>query len=150
MQGVNEDQMDNNWGCNLVNIHGRGAKTFHEFDRHVRSDVRDFKLFGLEASGTASNETAIEQATNYDLTKCMFAMGSYAGGSGKLLTMSTSTYSDEPQKGLSIPMKPVLASEQARVQTVALPYWVECTKFSDKDRKDMEAKCLFALQKRIA
>jgi hypothetical protein len=149
MQGVNEDLMDNNWGCNLVDIYGRGAKTFHELDRHVRSDVRDFKLFGLEASGTASNETAIEQATNYDLTKCMFAMGSYAGGSGKLLTMSTSMYSDEPQKGLSIPMKPVLASEQARLQTVAFPYWVECGKFSDEDRKDIEAKCLFALQKRI-
>jgi hypothetical protein len=149
MEGVNQDQMDNNWGCNLVNIPGCGAKTFNEFDRHVRSDVRDFKLFGLEASGTASNETAIEEATNYDFTKCMFAMGSYAGGSGKLLTMSTSTYSDEPKKGLSIPMKPEISSEQARVQTVAFPYWVECSKFSDKERKDIEAKCLLALHKRI-
>lgn len=147
MAGITDDEMINNWGCNLVNTIGCCRKTFHQLDQHVRSDVPGFKLFSLEASGTASNETAIGEATSFDFSKCLYAMGSYAGGSGQIMTMSTSTYS--LKKALSIPMLPEEASDPARIQTVAFPYWVECSKLNDTERRDIETKCLLALQKRL-
>jgi len=140
--------MVNNWGCNLVNTTGGCSFTFHELDGHVRSNVPGFHLFSLEVSGTSSNETAIGEATNYDPTKCIYAMGSYAGGSGKMEKMSTTSYLTQ-QKSLSVPVFPADSTEEAKLQTVAFPYWIECAQLAEKERTEIETKCLYALQKRI-
>lgn len=140
--------MVNNWGCNLVNITGASCFTFHEMDRHVRSNAPGFQLYSLQVSGTSANEAAIGEATSYDPSKCMFAMGSYVGGSGQLEKMSTSSYFMQ-QKALSIPVLPEDSTNEAKIQTVAFPYWVECQQFTETERLEMETKCLLALQKRI-
>lgn len=141
--------MANNWGCNLVVTYGVCEKTFHQLDSQVRSSVPGFQLFTLEASGTSSNETAVGEATNYDLSRCLYAMGSYAGGSGTMQKMSSSAHA--LSDGLSLPMDPAHpdCSDRARIQTVAFPYWVECLQYTAEERKKLETQCLHAIHKRI-
>ena len=144
-----EDELANNWGCNLVYISGGSSRTFHQLDSEVRSSVPGFQLLSLEASGTSANETAIGEATNFDLNACMYAVGSYVGGSGSILGMSTSGYA--PKKAFCIPADPddPELSDKAKLHAVAFPYWVTCHQFTEEERKKLENECLNALHKRI-
>ena len=101
----------------------------------------------LEKNGTAANETAINVATGYDLSKCLFGMGSYAGGCGGMLLFSSSKV--ETDHTVSLPAKPLDVAVICRRQTVPLPYWVECNANSTNEQTAMEDACLSQLRKRL-
>ena len=59
-----EDDLENNWGCNLVYGQTQGGRTLQPLDRAVKQQVPGYKLHTLEASGAQANLTAIHLLTN--------------------------------------------------------------------------------------
>lgn len=131
---VDRDEMENNWGCNLVRPTCHfGSRNFHDLDQHVRTDVQGFQLRQLEISGTAANELAVELTTDYEYKRCLFAMGSYSGGIGKMLSMSSTTYVNAGF--FSAPADPGDVSYNCQLQTVPMPYWVVSSAFQQKEER---------------
>lgn len=141
------DEMENNWGCNLVRTSGSIHRTFHQFDSEVRTAVPGFQLFSLAISGTDANQVAIEHATDFELGRCLFALGCYSGGKGQLLRFSSSKYSVASQ--LAIPSDPDEVPDQTRNQTVALPYYIPCSTMPESQFNNLETDCLDALHQKL-
>ena len=145
---VDRDEMENNWGCNLVQTTlGFASRNFHDLDQHVRADVRGFQLHKLEISGTAANEVAVELSTNYEYKRCLLAMGSYSGGVGKMLELTSTKCATCGL--LSIPADPEDTGTSCQFQTVPMPYWVVSSEYPAKMRKEVEDKCLLQINKRL-
>lgn len=143
-----EDEMQNEWGTVLVNNVSKPArKSFHDFDKEVRSDVPGFALYGVLSAGTYVNMAALQEASDYELNCCLFGIGNYIGGDKFLQQMSTSEY--DASSSLAAPKDPEDVTQRCLAQTVPLPYWVDCTKFNDKKREELENECLRALHTKL-
>jgi hypothetical protein len=144
-----QDEMVNNWGCNLVWAHNKNSchKTFNQFDLLIRGSVKGFKLERLTASGTEANGYAIDKATNSSITCLLVGMGSYVGGLDPLQGLSSSTFA--ANKTLSIPKDPAASSIECIRQTVALPYYVQKTSIDATELAEYENRCLESIRKKL-
>jgi 4-aminobutyrate aminotransferase-like enzyme len=136
-----EDEMENAWGTDLVpNTYKHCKKSFGDFDKAIRSDVPGYKLENCVSSGTNANQDAMLLASNCNLELCLYAQGSYVGGNRYTQEVSTSMY--DAKSLLSVPRFPDNATQRCLMQTVALPYWVDCTTYSDSEKCEHENRCL--------
>ena len=147
---MGDDQMQNQWGCDLVLSPPHAAsKTFQDLDRRVRSDVVGYKLHSVTVSGTEANSKALLCASEYGMSRCLFGLGTYLGGDQFLQDMSTSMYSERSRLSAPKSVYRDCVSKPCLEQTVPLPYWVDCRAFTLKERRDHETKCLRALHKKL-
>ena len=134
-----EDDMENNWGCNLVYGSKEGGRTLQALDRAVKQQVPGYKLHTLEASGTQANLTAIHLLTNSEPRRALFAVGSYCGGDQLLQSLSSSAYTAKSQ--LSLPKDYDDASPDCKRQSVSLPYMIDNADMALSEWEDYETKC---------
>ena len=146
---MTDDEMQNTWGCGLVIASSHhGSKTFQDLDGKIRSDVTGYKLLSIEVCGTDANQTALLNASNFDMSRCLIGIGTYVGGDAKSQSMSTSTFTPSNQLATFMDVKSV-SSPECLEQTVPLPYWVNCKDLTSGQHRAHEAKCLRALHKKL-
>lgn len=141
--------MGNKWGVNLVPSSERlPSKSLNEFRNIIKQGVPGFQLVSMCESGTNANETAVLSATGNDSTRCLFAMGSYVGGEGLMFQYSSTGHSSS--KKLSVPTFPDnMENAKTKQQTVALPYYIPCVKYTDTIIHEYETECLQALNQKL-
>ena len=143
------DEMENRWGVDLVPSPDRlPSKTISQFQAAIKKAVSGFQLLSMTESGTSANETAVLSATDNDSSRCLFAMGSYCGGVGIMFRYSSTQHSASKQ--LSVPSSPGdLENKNCKQQTVALPYYVPCAKYTDASIRKYEQRCLKAINTKL-
>ena len=120
---ADNDEMENHWGVNLVDLGGKASGTKEDLNRLIKSSVLGFKLLKLVGCGTDAIQLAIDKATDRDISRLLIACGSYVGGDNILSCYSSTKMLDS--KLLSLPMYPDDVQEQGCLnQTVALPYHI--------------------------
>jgi hypothetical protein len=137
---INEDDMANNWGAAYVEDVRVASGTKLKLDAAVRTAIPTFRLMDMLESGTSANDRAISVATDGCYKKCLFGMGSYAGGVGVLHDYSTTDMLANKQ--LSLVKDPENCLEATRKQTVPLPYHIPHDSFTDSMLERIENKCL--------
>ena len=153
-----DDEMENNWGSELVRVTGTDNRTSRRenfswqiFDGRVRSSVPGYCLEKVVDCGTSANAYAIDKLTDRDWTTLLVGMGSYVGGDMDLQPFSSTIVATNKQ--LSWPKLPITNSVEVsnvcRKQTVALPYHVPCEDISARQIYEYEQKCLVALHKKL-
>lgn len=146
------DDMANEWGVRLVMESSEGTDrlpsgSMYQFDAAIRRTVPGFALHTVLSAGTYVNMSALEEASDYNMKECLFALGSYCGGSGYLQEMSTSMY--DASNELSIPRYFDTATPRCRWQTAPMPYYVPNPQFTEEEENDLEEKCLRSLHKKL-
>jgi hypothetical protein len=143
------DDLENRWGVHLVYDPSRvPSATMSQFQHVVKQGIPNFQLHSFYESGTSANEAAVLSATNNDISRCLIAMGSYGGGEGLMFRLSSSQHSSAKQ--LSVISSPnEVVDENSRKQTVALPYYIPCAKYSDNEIGTHEKVCLEALNQKL-
>lgn len=148
MPYANEDDLANNWGTNLVEVHSRAPEvSFRAFDSEVRKEVPGFRVTTICACGSAANEWAISMTTGGDLSCLLIPQGSYVAGMGPIEKLSTQK--PLPNWLLALVVHPDEATEEARLQTIAFPYHVPNEDLSDEDLEKREKKCLISIESKI-
>ena len=134
--------MENEWGVNYVTHTERrcGRRTFNGFAIDVALAIPDYKLYSVQMSGTDANAEAILMATDGDMKRCLFGIGSYVGGDKQTQMYSTSGYS--ARQLLAMPQEYYQANPQCQEQTVPLPYHIPCDWLSDTRLREYEKSCL--------
>jgi hypothetical protein len=143
-----QDEMANDWGVDYVSFTNKPPrKSFDDFDALIRQTVPGFKLDKILAAGTHVNMDALHQASDYNVSSCAFAYGSYIGGDEYLQEMSTSAYLTS--SSLSVPMSTDRATGRCLEQTVVLPYYVPGQHISQETLDEYENKCLRKFHKML-
>lgn len=134
--------MENEWGVNYVTHTERrcGRRTFNGFAIDVALAIPDYKLYSVQMSGTDANAEAISMATDGDMKRCLFAIGSYVGGDRQTQMYSTSGYS--ARQLLAMPQQYFEANPQCQEQTVPLPYHIQSDWLTDTRLRKYEKYCL--------
>lgn len=137
---INEDDMANNWGAAYVEDVRIASGSKIKLDTAIRTAIPTYRLMDMLESGTSANDRAISVATEGCYQKCLFGMGSYAGGVGILNEYSTTDMLTNKQ--LSLVKDPTDCNEATRNQTVPLPYHIPHDGFPDSRLERNEDKCL--------
>jgi hypothetical protein len=140
---INEDDMANNWGASYVEDVKTTSGTRIELDTLVRKHIPGYRLLDMVESGTSANDRVVSLATGGCYTKCLFGMGSYAGGVGMLHQYSTTELMQNMQ--LSLVKHPTDCNEQTREQTVAMPYMLHGDFSNEAELVKRESQCLDAI-----
>lgn len=144
----NVDNMVNNWGTGLIQNERKYAESTPDLlDGEIRKAVPGFKLIGVLESGTGANDRAISLATGANYTRCLFAMGSYSGGTGILQTLSSTQMTTNWQ--ISLVQHPQDCSLAAQEQTVAMPYHIPHRDLMRASIQEMEKLCLDSLNVKL-
>lgn len=143
----NADDMANNWGTQLVETMSGPCVPRHRIDSEIRIAVPGFRLLNLFGSGTCANERAMSIATDAHIDRCLIAMGSYVGGAPPLENLTSTNHVANWQ--LSLVKDPDECTNDAKRQTVALPYHVPNSKLTEEDLVEHENKCLDALVEKL-
>lgn len=155
MQGVGRchmsdpttDDMANDWGTGLVESSQCAESSFIKLDCKMRQEADGFRVLRLVDSGTSANSLAVELLTGGNFSRCLIGMGSYGGGEGVLHGLSTS-YS-MTNHYLSFVKHPDESTIDAQKQTVALPYHIPDSGFTNQDLEELETRCLAALSEKL-
>lgn len=141
--------MVNSWGCQLVVCPtGRTPqKSWQQLEYLIKSNVPGYTVRSLQPSGTAANVYAINRATDYNMESLLIGMGAYAGGDEMLQPLSSSAFTIS--NALSLPKDPSTTDDRCRAMTIALPYHVICSEYTDKAIKVHETNCLGAIHKKL-
>ena len=144
--------MDNLWGVNygladMVNNRSRIChRTIHEFDLRIRETVPTFMLNGLYDNGSTANESAIAEATGDQKPLCLFALGSYIGGSKGLTDLSSGALAGNQ---LSFPISPTQATATCLAQTIPLPYHMQCSSVTKESIRAYERACYHSIERKL-
>lgn len=148
------DEMHNLWGVDygledLAHTNKRGRicqRTTHELDLRIRQTVPTFMLNGLHDNGSTANESAIAESTGDMKPLCLFALGSYIGGSKRLTKLSSSAVTGNQ---LAFPISPTQATDTCVSQTIPLPYYVQCSSVTKDDIRAYEKACFDSVKRKL-
>lgn len=135
------DDLANNWGITLClpdtyrrslrspalprvlgNDGGRGSSA--TLPGLVSAETDQFTFERVSICGSQANSWAVDDATNHNASRCLFAAGSYvAGDASALQCFSTSEFSTGSELALITPPEEV-QSPAGRANTVPLPYHI--------------------------
>jgi len=136
----NGDDLANNWGTGLVSDVTKVRGTKAELEAIVAIACPGYRLVSVVDNGTSANDRAIMLCTDANHDRCLYAMGSYAGGCPPLQNYSSTINTSNWQ--LSLVSEPEDSSQKAQQHTVAFPYFVEHDDLDAGRRKTLEDKCL--------
>jgi len=159
------DNLANNWGIdlclpdrhfrslrspNLPRVYGAGERdATSTLPGLVRAETSDaFTFERVSDCGSQANSWAINDATNLNASRCLFAAGSYVAGDGSALqSFSTSEFTLGAELALITPPNEV-KNPACRANTIPLPYHIPGV-LKDEQLMAYEDECLQAVHIRL-